>query len=64
MLTRAFRRKIREDRAANQKKRVEFVRLQMKLLSSQLMSVKELLMMVLLVLLVLKCRRVWKSILR
>ena len=52
-LTRDFRRKIREDRAANQKKRVEFVRLQMKLSSSQLMSVKELLR-VLLVLLVLK----------
>ena len=59
MLTRDFRRKIREDRAANQKKRVEFVRLQMNLLSSQLMLVKELLTVVLL-----EWRRLSRSILR
>ena len=63
-MTRAFRRKIRQDTAANQKKRVEFVRLQMNLLSSQLMLVKELLTVVLVVLLVLKCRRLWRSIFR
>ena len=63
-LTRAFRRKIRQDTAANQKKRVEFVRLQMNLLSSQLMLLKELLTVVLLMLVVLKCRRLWRSIFR
>ena len=63
-MTRAFRRKIRQDTAANQKKRVEFVRLQMNLLSSQLMLLKELLTVVLLMLVVLKCRRLWRSIFR
>ena len=46
MLTRAFSRKIRAERAPNQKKMWELEKLQINLLSSQLMLVKELVMLV------------------
>ena len=46
MLTRAFSRKITAERAPNQKKMWELEKLQINLLSSQLMLVKELVMLV------------------